>query len=82
MARERLVEGEADGTVLGLVGLIFLYIGVFRLLTDVAGLPVWATFLIYAGAHLLTAIGLLACGKGMITGRDDDGDDETGRGAS
>jgi hypothetical protein len=62
--------------VLGLVGVVFLYIGVFRLLTDVAGLPVWATFLIYAGAHLVTALVLLGFGMRMISGRDDIGDDE------
>ena len=66
----------AGAVVLGLVGIIFLYIGLFRLLTDVAGLPVWATFLIYAGVHLVTATILLLYGGRMISGRDDDADDE------
>jgi hypothetical protein len=62
----------AVAVVLGLVGVIFLYIGVFRLLTDLAGLPVWATFLIYAGVHVLTAMILIWGGARALSGRDDD----------
>ena len=73
----------AGAVVMGLVGLVFLYIGMFRLLTDVAGLPVWATFLIYAGVHLVTGLVLLGFGNRMISGRDEDSDEKhTGEGTS
>ena len=50
--------------LLGILAIIFLYIGVFKVLTDVAGLrPVWA-YLIYGGFHILLAGGLM----GMLGG--------------
>jgi len=59
--------GLAAGAVgLGLMGIIFLYVGMFRLLTDAAGLPVWGTFLIYAGGHVVTALAMLIGGMWMM----------------
>src|SRR4051812_8824095 len=52
----------AGAAVVGLLAIIFLYIGVFHLLTDVAGLrPVWA-YLIYGGFHLVLAVVLVMVG--------------------
>lgn len=49
----------AAATMVGILAIIFLYIGVFRVLTDVVGLaPAW-TFLLYALAHILIAGGLM-----------------------
>src|SRR4051812_49469483 len=56
----------AAAMVLGLLALIFLYIGVFHLLTDVAGLrPVWA-YLIYGGFHAILAGGVVVGGAAVL----------------
>jgi len=60
--------------VLGLLAIIFLYIGVFKVLTDVIGLrPVWA-YLIYGGFHIALAIGLVVVGTSILNKKDDDDD--------
>jgi len=60
----------AAATVLGILAIIFLYIGVFHLLTDVAGLrPVWA-YLIYGGFHLVLAVVLVMVGTSMLGKKD------------
>ena len=70
VVRVAIYAGMAVGAVgLGLMGVIFLYVGVFRLLTDVAGVPAWGTFLIYAGGHIVTAVALLVGGMRTIRGR-------------
>jgi hypothetical protein len=62
-------------SVLGLLAIIFLYIGVFKLLTDVAGLaPVWA-YLIYGGFHLILAATLIMVGASKLSKKDTDEDD-------
>lgn len=64
--------------VLGLLAIIFLYIGVFHLLTDIAGLaPVWA-YLIYGGFHIVLAGILIAVGTSIL-GKKDESRDETAR---
>jgi hypothetical protein len=58
--------------VLGLLAIIFLYIGFFRLLTDVIGLaPVWA-YLIYGALHLLLAGVLVLIATRIMGSKDDD----------
>jgi len=47
---------SAGAILFGLVGLVFTYIFLFRLLTDVAGLAVVWTWLIFAAVHVLTAM--------------------------
>ncbi|MCL2640536.1 MAG: phage holin family protein [Phycisphaerales bacterium] len=70
VVRVGVFVGLAVGAVgLGLLGIVFLYVGVFRLLTDVAGLPVWGAFLIYAGGHVVTALAMLIGGMRMMRGR-------------
>lgn len=60
----------AVAMVLGILAVIFLYIGVFHVLTDVAGLrPVWA-FLIFGGGNLLLAGILVWIGVAMLSARD------------
>jgi len=60
--------------VLGLLAIIFLYIGVFRLLTDVIGMrPVWA-FLVFGGLHLALAVALVMVGTSILGAKDDDED--------
>jgi len=62
--------------VLGLLAIIFLYIGVFRLLTDVIGLkPVWA-YLIFGGLHLVLAVTLVMIGTSILGKKDDDDDEK------
>ena len=61
----------AGAIVLSLLGLIFLYISVFRLLTDTIGIPAWCTFLIYSVGHLAIAFALLMIGARTIRGRDE-----------
>jgi len=61
--------------VLGLLAIIFLYIGVFKVLTDVIGLaPVWA-YLIYGGFHLILAGVLVFIGASKLSKKDIDEDD-------
>jgi hypothetical protein len=56
--------------VIGLLAIIFLYIGVFRLLTDVAGLrPVWA-YLIFGVVHLALAAALVFIGTSILQKKD------------
>jgi hypothetical protein len=57
--------------VLGLLAIIFLYVGVFKLLTDVAGLaPVWA-YLIYGGFHLVLAGVLVMIAMSILKSKDE-----------
>ena len=63
--------------LLALLAVIFLYIGAFRVLTDVVHLaPVWA-YLIFGGLHLVlaAALGLIAvkyiAGKDAATGEEE-----------
>jgi hypothetical protein len=61
----------AAACVLGLLAIIFLYIGVFKLLTDVVGLaPVWA-FLIYGGFHLILASALVMVALSILKAKDE-----------
>jgi hypothetical protein len=62
--------------ILGLLAIIFLYIGVFKILTDVIGLrPVWA-YLIYGGLHLALALTLVMVGTSILGKKDEDEDDK------
>ncbi|HVX86921.1 MAG TPA: phage holin family protein [Phycisphaerae bacterium] len=62
----------AAAAVLAILAIIFLYIGVFHLLTDVAGLrPVWA-FLIYGGFHLLLALILILVAVKILGRKNED----------
>ena len=62
----------ATAAVLGLLAIIFLYIGVFKVLTDVAGLaPVWA-YLIYGGFHLILATVLVLVAISILKGKAKD----------
>ena len=55
---------------LAILSVVFLFIGIFRLLTDVAGIaPVWA-YLIMGGFTLLVAGILLAVGMHMLSAHD------------
>jgi hypothetical protein len=55
--------------LIGILGVIFLMIGIFHVLTDVAGLaPVWA-FLIFGGGLLILAGVLVAIAKSVLTKR-------------
>ena len=55
--------------VVGLLGIIFLFIGIFHVLTDVVGLPpVWA-FLIFGGFQLLLAGILVAIANSFLKKR-------------
>ena len=67
----------AGAAVLGLLAIIFLYIGLFHVLTDVVGLrPVWA-YLIFGGFHLVLAVVLVMVGTSMLSKKDpDDADDK------
>ena len=47
---------SAGAMLFGFVGLVFTYIFLFRLLTDVVGLAVVWTWLIFAVVHVLTAM--------------------------
>jgi hypothetical protein len=61
--------------VLGLLAIIFLYIGAFRVLTDVLHLaPVWA-YLIFGGLHLVLAVALVLIGTSVL-GKNDDKDEK------
>ncbi len=52
--------------LLGILGIIFLFIGAFHVLTDVCGLaPVWA-YLIFAGVQLVLAVVLVLVAKGIL----------------
>ncbi|HVS71784.1 MAG TPA: phage holin family protein [Phycisphaerae bacterium] len=65
----------AAAGVLGILAIIFLYIGVFRVLTDVAGLrPVWA-FLIYGGFHLVLAAVLVLIAIKILGRKEEDDED-------
>jgi hypothetical protein len=62
--------------ILGLLAIIFLYIGLFRVLTDVAGIaPVWA-YLIFGGLHLVIAVALIMVGTSILGKKDEDDDDK------
>lgn len=62
--------------ILGLLAVIFLYIGLFRVLTDVIGLrPVWA-YLIFGGLHLVLAITMIMVGTSILGKKDEDEDDK------
>lgn len=51
---------------MAVVAVIFLDIGLFRILTDVTGLPVvWAS-LIFAGVHLIAALVLLLAARRLF----------------
>jgi hypothetical protein len=53
--------------LVGTLGIIFLFIGIFHVLTDVVGLaPVWA-FLIFGGVQLLIAGVLFMIAKSILT---------------
>jgi hypothetical protein len=66
----------AAAAVLGVLAVIFLYIGLFRVLTDLVKLqPVWA-FLIFGGVHLLLAAVLVMVAIKILTRKEDDDDDE------
>jgi Putative Actinobacterial Holin-X, holin superfamily III len=55
--------------VVSILGIIFLFIGLFRVLTDVVGLaPVWA-FLIFGGVQLLLAGVLVAIARSVFIKR-------------
>jgi len=55
-----------SAAILGILGIIFLLIGLFRVLTDVLGIaPVWA-FLLFAGFFFLLAGTLVMVGKGIL----------------
>src|SRR5207248_175990 len=61
--------------LIGMLAIIFLYIGTFRLLTDVAGLqPVWA-FLIFGGFHAVLATVLILVGTRKLHKKDEESDD-------
>ncbi len=58
----------AISLLLALLAVIFLFIGAFRVLTDVAGLrPVWA-FLIFGGGMLLLAAIMAGIGVKLLSG--------------
>jgi hypothetical protein len=60
--------------LLGLLAIIFLYIGVFHVLTDVIGLrAVWA-YLIFGGIHLVIAAALVFVGTSILGKKDDSKD--------
>jgi hypothetical protein len=62
--------------VLALLAIIFLYIGVFHLLTEVIGMRhVWA-YLIFGGVHLVLAAVLALVAMKILTKKDEDDDDE------
>lgn len=66
----------AAAGVVGVLGIIFLYLGLFRVLTDVAGLaPVWA-YLIFAGVHIALAAVLAVVGQKILSRPIDDDEDE------
>lgn len=63
--------------ILGLLAIIFLYIGLFKVLTDVVGLaPVWA-YLIFGGLHLVIAIALIMVGTSILGKKDEDDEDRS-----
>jgi predicted phage tail protein len=66
----------AAAAVVAVLAIIFLYIGVFRVLTDVVHLqPVWA-FLIFGGVHLLLAAVLVMVAIKILTKKENDDDDD------
>jgi Putative Actinobacterial Holin-X, holin superfamily III len=57
--------------VLGFLAIVFLYIGGFKVLTDVLHMrAVWA-FVLFGGVHLIAAMILIYVGVKIITGRDE-----------
>ncbi len=65
----------AVAALLALLAIIFLYIGVFHVLTDVAHIPVVWAWLIYGGFHLILA-GILIMVAIRILTKKTDADDE------
>jgi hypothetical protein len=65
--------------ILGLLAIIFLYIGLFKILTDVLHVPpVWA-YLIFGGLHLVIAITLVMVGTSILGKKDEDEDEKADR---
>lgn len=54
--------------LLTLIGVIFLYAGVYRVLTDVLHVPAHWALLSFAGVHVLVAIVLVMVGVSMFKG--------------
>jgi VIT1/CCC1 family predicted Fe2+/Mn2+ transporter len=80
LAKAEVMEGvkaKATGAgmfaaagVMGLVGAVFLLVTAFFLLSEVAGLPGWASALILAGVFLLIAGILALVGRKTIASKD------------
>jgi hypothetical protein len=62
--------------VFGILAVVFLLIGIFKFLTDFVGIPVWATYLIFAGVLLLIAGVLVFIAMRMLKKDKDDDDDD------
>ncbi len=62
--------------VFGVIGVIFLCIGLFHVLTDVVGIPLWAAFLIFGGFLAILAAALVLIATRMLTKKDQDEDED------
>lgn len=69
----------AGAAVLGLLSIIFLFIGLFRILTDVLHIPAVWSYLIFGAVMLALAGTLIFMGMSALNKKDDD--DEPKKGA-
>ncbi len=56
--------------LVGVLAIVFLYIGLFRVLTDVVGIPTAWAFLIFGGVHAIVAAVLAFIGVHWLSARD------------
>ena len=57
--------------VIGLLAIIFLFIGMFKILTDVIGIPPVWSYLIFGGVLMGIAVALIMVGKNALNKKPD-----------